>query len=343
MSTGSQVVLGRNKSDVGLGYPRPDLMRRHALFGLLLLACGETSPAHESGTPNEPSGLRPVVASDFWQIAASPDLGVYDNRPAQQPVDFGIWRAGDGTWQLWSCIRGANVEGGTRLFYRWEGVSLTQADWIPGGIALQSEPSLGELPGCLQAPHVVRIGNEWHMVYGDCEHICHAVSSDGKAFERVIQPSGVTGMFGEGPGQGTRDPMLFVAESEYRVYYTAGEGVDYVRTSSDLASWSAPTVVARGGSAGIYCCAAECPFVIRPVAGGDFFLFRTQRYGEDAQTSIYRSKEPFDFGIDSDEFLIGTLPLAAPEIIELDGQWFIAALRADLQGIQIARLAWERE
>jgi hypothetical protein len=318
-------------------------MLRHASLAIFLLACGETSPPRDGGTPSEPLRLRPVVSDDFWQIAASPDLGMYDNRPAQQPVDFGIWQASDGTWQLWSCIRGANVEGGTRLFYRWEGASLMQADWTAGGIALQSDPALGELPGCLQAPHVVRIGDEWHMVYGDCEHICHATSADGKTFERVIQPTGVTGMFGEGPGQGTRDPMLFVAASEYRVYYTAGEGVDFVRTSSDLATWSEATVVARGGSAGIYCCAAECPFVIQPEPGGDFFLFRTQRYGVDAQTSVYRSKDPFDFGVDSDEFLVETLPLAAPEILQYQGEWFIASLRADLQGIELARLAWERE
>jgi len=318
-------------------------MRRHASLALLLLACGESSPPEDGEAPAQSTRLLPVVSGDFWQVAASPDLGPYDNRPAQQPVDFGIWQASDGTWQLWSCVRGANIAGGTRLFYRWEGTSLTQPNWTPGGIAMQSEPALGELPGCLQAPHVVRIGDEWHMVYGDCEHICHATSADGKTFERVIQPIGVTGMFGEGPGQGTRDPMLFVAGSEYRVYYTAGEGVDFVRMSSDLSAWSEPVVVARGGSAGIYCCAAECPFVIQPEPGGDFFLFRTQRYGADAQTSVYRSKDPFDFGVDSDEFLVERLPIAAPEIIEYEGQWFIAALRADLQGIQIARLRWEAQ
>ena len=33
---------------------------------------------------------------DWWQVAGVPDLGVY-TRPEQQPVDFGIWQAKDGT------------------------------------------------------------------------------------------------------------------------------------------------------------------------------------------------------------------------------------------------------
>lgn len=327
------------------------MMRRRwvAPLSLLLVGCSEATPSAVpdgtggTGGTRDEAPLRPVVAGDFWQIAGNPDLGAFDNRPAQQPVDFSVWQAGDGTWQLWSCIRSTNVGGNTRLFYRWEGAVLTDSNWAEGGIAMQADPAVGETPGGLQAPHVVRVGDEWHMVYGDWEHICHSVSTDGKTFDRVIQPTGITGMFGEGPGLITRDPMLFVAPSEYRLYYTTGEGVDYVRTSPDLATFGERTLVARGGSAGNYCCAAECPFVVQPVADGDYFLFRTQHYGAEAQTSVYRSKDPFDFGIDSDEYLIGTLPLAAPEIIQYEGEWFIAALRADLQGIQIARLNWERE
>src|SRR5947209_15645372 len=52
----------------------------------------------------------PVPRGDWWQIAGQPDLGV-DSTPNQQPVDFGIWQARDGTWQLWSCIRNTNVGG----------------------------------------------------------------------------------------------------------------------------------------------------------------------------------------------------------------------------------------
>ncbi|MBX7257615.1 MAG: hypothetical protein K1Y02_14740, partial [Candidatus Hydrogenedentes bacterium] len=43
----------------------------------------------------------PVIDGEFWQIAGNPDLGKYTT-PKQQPVDFAIWQAADGTWQLWS-------------------------------------------------------------------------------------------------------------------------------------------------------------------------------------------------------------------------------------------------
>src|SRR5262249_53113462 len=81
------------------------VMRWLILVGLLSCGCRPAEPVAPTG---EPTGarLRPVVAGNFWQVAASPDLGPYDNRPAQQPVDFAVWQAKDGTWQLWSCIRG---------------------------------------------------------------------------------------------------------------------------------------------------------------------------------------------------------------------------------------------
>jgi hypothetical protein len=285
----------------------------------------------------------PRIAGAFWQIAGSPDLGPFDNRPAQQPVDFGIWQAADGTWQVWSCIRFTNVGGNSRLFHRWEGKALTDHDWEPKGVAMMADPALGETPGGLQAPHVTRIGDVWHMFYGDWEHICHATSTDGKTFTRVLNDDGKSGMFTEGPGLNTRDPMLFVAgPTDYRLYYTSSAGVDFARTSHDLTTFEPARTVARGGSAGMGCCVAECPFVVRPDPGpgGDYFLFRTQRYGGDAQTSVYRSTDPFDFGLDDDDHLVQRLPIAAPEIIEYQGQWFVAALRGDLQGIQIARLQW---
>ena len=61
----------------------------------------------------------PRLTGDAWQIASSPDLGELTVK-GQQPVDFAIWRAADGTWQLWSCIRNTKETGKTRLFHRWE-------------------------------------------------------------------------------------------------------------------------------------------------------------------------------------------------------------------------------
>lgn len=46
--------------------------------------------------------------------------------------------------------------------------------------------------------------------------------------------------------------------------------------------------------------------------GGNTRLFRTQRYGRDMVSSVYRSKDPLDFGVEDDRFFVCTLPVAAP-------------------------------
>src|SRR5690349_16609285 len=92
--------------------------------------------------------LVPRLVGNWWTIATDPNLGALTT-PKQQPVDFGIWQASDGTWQLWSCIRGTKEPGKTRLFHRWEGTKLTDTNWTPKGIALHADPALGETQGGL--------------------------------------------------------------------------------------------------------------------------------------------------------------------------------------------------
>jgi hypothetical protein len=105
-----------------------------------------------------------------------------------------------------------------------------------------------------------------------------------------------------------------------------------------LSAWSASKRVAFGGAAGIGPYSAECPFVYYHAPSRFFYLFRTQRYGQDAQTMVYRSPDPADFGVNDDRYLVATLPIAAPEVVEHEGQLYIAALLPSLKGIQIAKL-----
>ncbi|MBN1417686.1 MAG: sulfatase-like hydrolase/transferase [Planctomycetes bacterium] len=290
--------------------------------------------------------LIPEVEGEWWTIAGDPDLGDYTD-PEQQPVDFAIWQAADGTWQLWSCIRGTKCGGTGRLFHRWEGPSLEAPDWKPMGIAMEADPSLGETPGGLQAPHVVRDGDLFIMFYGDWENICLATGRDGKVFERRLGGDGMPALFTEGRGNNTRDAMAIRIGSVWHCYYTAfpeRKGAVYCRTSKDLRTWSASTRVAFGGSAGTNPYAAECPHVVCR-EGSDtsdtyYYLFRTQRYGRDAQTSVYRSEDPLDFGIEDDRHLVCRLPVAAPEIIRHGGRDYIACLLPSLKGIRVARLRW---
>ena len=93
-------------------------------------------------SPSAASKLIPQIDGDWWQIAGNPDLGTLTGEK-QQPVDFAVWQAEDGTWQLWSCIRQTKCGGKTRLFYHWEGKARTDANWTTKGIAMKADPLRG--------------------------------------------------------------------------------------------------------------------------------------------------------------------------------------------------------
>jgi hypothetical protein len=330
-------------------------------LGLMLLVCvfAWAGPVNAAGQSKRVP--RPQIEGPWWQVAGNPQDHKYAT-PNQEPVDFAVWQAADGSWQLWSCIRNttAGGKGGkTRFFYRWEGRRLTDANWKPMGIAMEAVAEVGETPGGLQAPHVVKVGRTYHMFYGDWVNICHATSEEGKNFERVVQENGNTGMFTEGPGVNTRDVMLLPHAGKWFAYYTAypnRQGMVFVRTTEDFERWSESTVASFGGRAGTNSYSSECPHVVR-LGPEDFYLFRTQSYGDvaksmdgvrkrgPARTSIYHSTDPRMFGINQDDkYFVCTLPVCAPEIILHQGRYYIASLNdGALDGIRVARLRWVRE
>lgn len=302
---------------------------------------------------DDPEGvLVPEIDGEWWQIAGNPDLGEF-NSDEQQPAAFGMWQAADGTWQLWGCIRNTNVGGQTRLFYRWEGAQITDTEWEPKGIAMTAEPDYGETPGGLQTPHATLIGDEYLMVYGDWENICLARSDDGKSFVRQLgddrdpAKTGKAGMFNEGRGTSTRDPMITKIGDLYHVYYTAnpgGVGSVYARTSADLRTWSDPVIVSAGGSAGSDCHDGEEPYVLFRDDEQAFYLFRThsQPGTEAMMTSVYRSTDPLDFGVGRDDKLVTTLQAEASWIMQEGHATYITAVMPGLQGFRVARLEWVR-
>ena len=289
--------------------------------------------------------LVPEVVGEWWKIAGNPDLGELTG-PDQELVSLGVWQAADRTWQLWGCIRNTKVGGNTRLFYRWEGARITDVDWQPVGIAMVADPSVGETPGGLQAPHATRIGDEWVMAYGDWEHICFARSADGKEFSRQIGENGVAAAFDEGPGNSTRDPMINYFNGAYHVYYTAnpdGVGSVYARTSLDLRTWTEPVIVSAGGSGGSAAIDGEEPAVVWIEESQAYYLFRTHTNpvaGEPMVTSVYRSADPLDFGIDDDRFLVATLDSEATWVIRDGDIYYAAAVMTDFSGCRVARLGW---
>jgi hypothetical protein len=297
--------------------------------------------------------VTPVIG-EWHNITQTPDLGEELNSPKQQPVDFGVWQANDGTWQLWSCIRGTKEIGKNRLLHRWEGKSLDDPNWKPMGIAMRADEKYGERPGGLQAPHVFKKDGEYLMFYGDWDHICCATSKDGKEFTRRLDSDGKSSMLFLEPTLEThsRDPMTVKLGEFYHCYFTANpekKGAIYCSTSKDTLKWSEPKKVAAGGVAGNGRLAAECPQVIEPMPG-HYFLFRTQQYPEVPEknlhptTHVYYSTDPFDFGIDNDrDHLVCKLPVAAPEIVKLKDQYYIVALKPKLNGMRVAKLKWEQK
>lgn len=323
---------------------------------LMTVLCGSILATAAYAGQKSGDVLIPQIEGTWWQVADNP----MDHKYAadrQEPVDFAIWQAADGTWQLWSCIRNTTAggeNGKTRFFYRWQGKELADADWQPMGIAMEADPSLGETPGGLQAPHVIKAGDIYHLFYGDWVKICHATSKDGKDFTRVVQANGKTGMFTEGPGNNTRDVMLLEHGGLWYAYYTAypnRQGMVYVRTTNDFKNWSQSKVVSFGGQAGTGPGSSECPHVVK-LGHDSFYLFKTQNYGSSKrgsirdrdlpQTSVYHSNDPTMFGINQDDrYFLCTLPVAAPEIIFYKGRYYIAALnQGALDGVRIARLKW---
>lgn len=304
------------------------------------------------GILNKDERYKPVIDGDWWEITSNPDVGAYTS-PKQQPVDFAVWQAEDGTFQLWSCIRNTNSGGNTRLFYRWEGKSITDTNWTPMGIAMEADTTLGEVKSGLQAPFVLKDNGRYFMFYGDWNRICLAESTDGKTFTRVINEEGNPSLF-TGSLYNARDPMVLKIDDTYYCYYCSHERKDdkldhpkaavFCRTSKDLKQWSDEMVVSNGGSAqkmtDWYGGDCECPFVVR--IDDKYILFRNQVYGKNSLNTQYCSNDPLNFGIDNDDFLVGQLPYAAPEIIKVGNQYYIVALKPGLDGMMAAKVKFEK-
>lgn len=307
---------------------------------VLLLICIAVTAGHLLTEPTQAADVPRIDESGWWPIATNPDLGPLTS-DKQEPVDFAIWQAADGTWQLWSCIRNTKEAGVTRLFHRWEGKSLTDRYWEPKGIVMRGDPEFGERRGGLQAPYVIRHDNRYLMFYGDWESICLAESDDGKTFRRASIRGAGPQLFTEGPQNNARDAMVLRVGDLWHCYYSAmpgDRGAIFVRRAATFEGWhdAAAKVVVCGGSPGRMWYQAECPHVVE--RDGLYYLFRTSNYRETPLTTVYRSADPTDFGIDDDRHIVATLPIAAPEIVKQNGEYWVAALNPQLDGIRVTRL-----
>ena len=294
----------------------------------------------------------PVLSGQPWHIGDNPDLGEH-NSDSQEIVDHAIFPSDDGRWHLWACIRGTALG---RVLYHWEGAGPLVPNWERRGIAMRAEPRYGESiddwngEEWIQAPHVIVRDGVHHMFYGGhrsengvCQ-VCLATSPDGRDFGRHQDACGFSRVF-VGPGE-ARDPMVVEIDGLYHCYYAGHDpeqrapGKVYCRTSRDLIRWSDWVTVNWGGVAGDGPWSAECPFVVQ--RGRWFYLFRTCRYAPPAETHVYCSDDPLDFGLGDDSKHLTTLQVAAPEIVRYGDDWLISSVE-DLQGgVQMWRLDWKR-
>ena len=299
----------------------------------------------------------PAIDGEYWAIGTYPDLLEYtyssgEGAGEHEVVDHAIFQSADGAWHLWACVRGLRIG---RLLYHWEGESLEHGPWQPRGVAMRAEAAYGESINdfygeeWIQAPHVIVADGTYYMFYGghntemgECQ-ICLAVSADGRAFSRHTDARGFSRVF-TGPGE-ARDPMVLRVGDRYHCYYCGHDTGSrrpckvYCRTSDDLVTWSDYREVSWGGhSSGVGPWSAECPFVVHHE--GYYYLFRTSEYRPPARTHVYRSRDPFDFGLGTDAKWVTTLRVAAPEIVQLDDQYYISTVEDLKGGVKLARLKW---
>ena len=276
-----------------------------------------------------------------------PDLGDLANPdPGKQDVvDHGFLFLPDNKWLLWAAIRGAKIG---HLIYGWEGKSLEEGNWEPQGIKLRSDKQFGERvhdngEELVCAPFFFEKDGKYYCYYNS-EGIHLLKSDDGRHYSRVISHDGTSRNH-----EGGRDPMLLRIGDRYFAYSCVttvsadnwSKSFVIVRTTENPVStepyaWSDYTIVAEGGAAGNGPVSAESPFVVE--YDGYFYLFRSSSI--DFCTYVYRSDNPYHFGVNNDENLIARYPIKAPEIVQHNGHWYISDL-ADFKGIKLARLNWE--
>jgi len=288
-------------------------------------------------------------------------------------VDHHLFRGPDGAFHLWGCIRNTVVG---RVLYHWETDDIETAPWRETGEVIRCDFDAGECikdrggKEWLQSPYFVHVDGTYYMFYGGhssglredgsvipddtpedtrtsvtaCQ-ICLMTSSDGRSWERHRGATGSSRLF-MGPGA-VRDPCVIRVGDEWVCYYAGFSNEDlmqhafYARTSKDLVTWSEYKMIHQDLSLASTRWATECPHVV--FRDGYYYLFRTENYYE-KKTHVFRSADPFDFGIgDASDKYVGIFPAAAVEVYEIDGQEYVTSSHDPRQGEFMAKLTWVNE
>lgn len=68
------------------------------------------------------------------------------------------------------------------------------------------------------------------------------------------------------------------------------------------------------------------------------YLIRNQVYGKNSLNTQFLCKNPLDFGVGKDDYMVNKLTFAAPEIIRVGDQYYIVALKTGLNGMIAAKI-----
>lgn len=292
-----------------------------------------------------PADLPPVpeLAGPWIQLCGRPALERW-HAPNVEPVDFTVFRADDGVWQLIACVRNTTHPGAGRLLYRWTSPRLDAPDWEGAGIFLESREDWGHARGRLQAPFHVHDGERHHLFYNS--NGAHALTG----------PDGITWEHRRPDVVFTMGRDLCILDDRARhgrwiAYYTShepgrdpatGDHTVRARTAPTLSGpWSEPVhdlPPLNPPEPGYRFVNAESPLVVE--REGWYYRFE--------HMIVHASRDPLRWETPAITVLTPGAPIEhlAPEIVLHDGGWWIAAYqwRNDApRGVFLAPLRWRAD
>ena len=300
------------------------------MIALLILLAAQDAPE------------KPFLDGPWWRIASPPALERFGTG-SEQTVDFTLFPAADGTWQLISCVRNTAHPGGKRLLFRWEGKTITDPDWTPKGIFLTSDPAIGHQEGVLQAPHLVREDGLFWLFYNSAGARA-MTSKDGKTFEHARDAAGNHKFFDM-----PRDVMLLdhrERDGKWYAFYTDIVAGKYAERKNHTVSYrTAPKLAGPWGD-------KVDIGVVSPPPNGDLFAFAESPFVHARKGWFYRfeqlnvlaSKDPARWEGPPVAALAGknVLEYLSPEIVEHEGRTYLAAYKDHGKGgIHVVRLGWK--
>jgi beta-fructofuranosidase len=294
------------------------------MAGLMGLGLPDTA-AIASGRASTavPAGLRPRFSAGAYRQIYDPSAGEsvpwYIN-------DHTMVRGADGTWHLFGITAPSGSDYTKERQFAHATAPSLHGPWTKHPPALVFDPAyFGE--NRLWAPHVIRVGDLYHMFYtggGDDWHrIAISLATSPDLWTWTRRPAGP--LFRD--GYSGRDPYVMKVGLSWVMYYTAtsdgtidGRFVIAYRTSPDLVNWSGRAIAYADPQGGPISSNTESPFVVEH--HGRYYLFIGPR-GDYRKTEVFVSDDPLHF---EPAGLTGSFASHAAEVVtDVDGSWWVTS------------------